>query len=138
MPTTYADPTAPPARQAGMTYYKVFVGGRAAWENSRKQPGIPRTFVDGTSNTILISEAGEPVIWTKPADLSYDLNKPLPKLGPRPGMPFLVALADGSVRTISRAMSEKTLRAAIAGAGNETMGPDWSATTVALAASARA
>jgi hypothetical protein len=56
---------------------------------------------------------------------TYDPKKQLPKLGPRLGMAFLVALADGSVRSISRAMSEKTLRAAITAAGNGTMGPDW-------------
>jgi hypothetical protein len=125
LPQVYADPTAPPTREPGMTYYQLFVGGGAAWDNSSKHPGIPRTFVDGTSNTIMIAEAGEPVIWTKPDDLTYDPKKPLPKLGPRPGMPFLVALADGSVRSISRAMSEKTLRAAVTAAGGETLGPDW-------------
>ena len=36
---------------------------------------------DGTSNTGLVFEAGEPVIWTKPADLPFDEKKPLPKLG---------------------------------------------------------
>jgi hypothetical protein len=125
MPMVYSDPVGPPAREPGTTYYQIFVGGGAPWDKSPKQPSIPRTFVDGTSNTIMIAEGAEPVVWTKPDDLTYDPKMPLPKLGPRPGMAFLVALADGSVRSISRAMSEKTLRAAITAAGNETMGTDW-------------
>jgi hypothetical protein len=125
MPPVYADLTAPPTREPDVTYYQIFVGGGAAWQNNPRQPSIPRTFVDGTSNTIMIAEAAQPVIWSKPDDLTYDPTKPVPQLGPRPGMPFLVALADGSVRSISRAMSEKTLRAAITAAGNEPMGPDW-------------
>jgi hypothetical protein len=73
----------------------------------------------------MVAEAGEPVIWTKPDDLTYDPKKPLPKLGHTPGRAFLVALGDGSVRSIARTMSEKTLRAAITAAGNETLGADW-------------
>ena len=126
MPKVYLAPNAPPTREPGLTYYQVFVGGGAPWERGPKPPSIPRTFVDGTSNTIMIAEAGDPVVWSKPDDLPYDPTRPLPKLGNvwnRAG--FLVALADGSVRTINPAISEKTLRAAITAAGNETLGPDW-------------
>jgi hypothetical protein len=126
MPKVYLPPNAPPTKAPGMTYYQIFVGGGAPWERSPKQPSIPRTFVDGTSNTIMIAEAGDPVIWTKPDDLPYDPAKPLPKLGNawNPAG-FLVALADGSVRSISPTISEKTMRAAITAAGGETLGPDW-------------
>jgi hypothetical protein len=126
MPKVYLAPNAPPTREPGMTYYQVFVGGGAPWERSSKQPSIPRTFVDGTSNTIMVAEAGEPVIWTKPDDLAYDPQKPLPKLGNiwnRLG--FMVAMADGSVRLVAPTVTEKTLRAAITAAGQERLGPDW-------------
>src|SRR5207302_1715048 len=117
---------APPTREPGLTYYQIFVGGGAPWERGPESPSIPRTFRDGTSNTILIAEAGDPVVWTKPDDLPYDPNKPLPKLGNAWNRPvFLVALADGSVRMIPPTVSEKTLRAAITAAGGEIMGPDW-------------
>jgi hypothetical protein len=125
MPKVYLSPTAPRTKEPGMTYYQILVGGGAAWEKSSKQPGIPRTFVDGTSNTIMVAEAGEPVIWTKPDDLEYDPNKPLPKLGLQPGGPFNVALADGSTRVISPNISDATMRAAITPAGGEFLGPDW-------------
>lgn len=122
MPRLFVSPQAPPTRDPGMTYYQVFVGGGAPWENSAKPPGIPRTFVDGTSNTILIAEAGDPVIWTKPADMIYDPQKPLPRLGnlwqPRG---FNVAFADGSVRFITPKVTEANLRGAITAAGGETI-----------------
>lgn len=126
MPRVYVAQNAPPTREPGMTYYQVFVGGGAPWERSSKQPSLPRTFVDGTSNTIMVAEAGEPVIWTKPDDLFYDPQKPLPKLGNiwnRLG--FTVAMADGSVRLVAPTVTEKTLRAAITAAGQEILGPDW-------------
>ena len=74
----------------------------------------------------MIAEAGNPVIWTKPDDMEYDPKKPLPRLG-RVWNPagFLAAMADGSVRMVGPKVTEKTLRAAITAAGNETLGPDW-------------
>jgi hypothetical protein len=126
MPKFFTPPNAPPTREPGMTYYQVFVGGGAPWHRSPKQPSIPRTSVDGTSNTIMFAEAGDPVIWTKSDDLEFDPQKPLPRLGrvwSKSG--FLVALADGSVRSVNPAISDKAMRAAITAAGNEILGPDW-------------
>jgi hypothetical protein len=125
MPKLYTAPDGP-LTNPGMTYYQMFVGGGAAWERSSKTPGIPRTFLDGTSNTIMIAEAGDPVIWTKPDDLNYDPMKPLPRLGNvwRP-TGFLAALADGSIRSIGPKVTEKTLRLAITAADGLPLGPDW-------------
>jgi Protein of unknown function (DUF1559) len=125
MPITYLDPLGRAAAEPGKTHYQVFVGGGAPWDRGPNPPSLPRTFVDGTSNTILIAEAGEAVTWTKPDDLTYDPNQPLPKLGADPAVGTVVALADGSVRVIAAKVTEKTLRAAITAAGNETLGPDW-------------
>jgi uncharacterized protein DUF1559/uncharacterized protein DUF4190 len=86
---------------------------------------IPNTFLDGTSNTILIAEAGDPVPWSAPGDLHFDPNGPLPKLGGPSGGNFMVALADGSTRYISRSISQTTLRAAITASGGEPLGADW-------------
>jgi hypothetical protein len=81
---------------------------------------------DGTSNTIVIVEAGDPVPWTKPVDLRWDPNGPLPKLGGLFNGRFDAALADGSVRFIDpRYTSEKTIRAAITANGGEILGRDW-------------
>jgi hypothetical protein len=86
---------------------------------------IPNTFTDGTSNTILIAEAGDPVPWSAPGDLHFDPNGPLPKLGGPSGGNFTVALGDGSTRYISRSISQTTLRAAITANGGEVLGRDW-------------
>jgi hypothetical protein len=95
-------------------------------QQSKKVSSIPRTFTDGTSNTILIAEAGDPVPWAKPGDLHFDPNGPLPKLGGPSGGDFNVAMADGFARPVRRkVVSEKTLRAAITANGGELLGPDW-------------
>ena len=87
---------------------------------------IPATFTDGTSNTILIAEAADPIPWSAPGDLHFDPNGPLPKLGGlQPYRYFNVAMADGSVRLISPSISQTTLRAAITANGGEILGPDW-------------
>jgi hypothetical protein len=36
-----------------------------------------------------------------------------------------VAMADGSVRLVSKSVSERTLRAAIMKSDGEVLGPDW-------------
>ena len=124
-PTAYAAPGVWPGGGPRGTFYQVFIGEGAAFEG-RKGLRLPQDFPDGLSNTILIVEAGEAVPWTKPEDLPYAADRPLPELGGlrlRGG--FLAALADGSIRSISKRISEETLRAAITRNGNDTLGPDW-------------
>jgi len=107
------------------TICHVFVGKCAAFEGCEGLR-FPEDFPDGTSNTILVIEAGEPVPWTKPDDLVYDPDGPLPDLRSVFKGGFNVALADGSTRWINpKEMSETTLRAAITRNGNEVLGPDW-------------
>jgi len=122
MPSIYRSPGQQPP-QANMTYYRVFVGPGAAFERDGLK--IPDDFPDGTSNTILIIEAGDAVPWTKPDELQYSPDQPLPSLGGvfnnsgrlarqrrlRDG--FNAALGDGSVRWFRRETPEATLRAFI-------------------------
>ena len=51
---------------------------------------------DGTCLTIMVVEAARPVPWTKPEDLPFDKEKPLPELGGLFEDGFFAALADGS------------------------------------------
>ncbi|HEY7310342.1 MAG TPA: sigma-70 family RNA polymerase sigma factor [Gemmataceae bacterium] len=74
---------------------------------------IPASFPDGTSNTILIIEAGNPVPWTKPEDLRYADDEPLPELGGLFSDVIHAAFADGAVHTLLRGYDEKHLRYAI-------------------------
>jgi hypothetical protein len=62
------------------TFYQVFVGKKTAFEGSVGLR-LEGDLLGGASKTVLVVEAGEAVPWTKPADLSYDPDRPLPPLG---------------------------------------------------------
>jgi hypothetical protein len=126
MPKVFAHPEHPVENAQGLTYYRVFVG-----EHTPFPPGqvssIPRNFPDGTSNTILIIEAADPVPWTKPDELVYDPKKPLPRLGGHFRQGTNAALADASVvpLRIGNGLSERTLRSAIDPNDGLPLGADW-------------
>jgi hypothetical protein len=115
MPKTYA-PVRVKAKE-GETFYQCFTGKDALFGAGKKVQiqGI----TDGSSNTIMAVEAGDPVIWTKPADIAYDAKKPLPKLGGMFDGNFNIGLADGSVMWVRKGFDEKTLRGAITPNGGE-------------------
>lgn len=74
---------------------------------------LPASFMDGTSNTILIIEAGNPVPWTKPEDLRYAEDEPLPELGGMFPDVIHAVFVDGAVHALRRGYDEKHLRYAI-------------------------
>jgi hypothetical protein len=127
MPKSYA----PPGRQAARvppyhTTLHVFVGPGTAFEDLRErtfQPQkslkIPDDFPDGPSNTILFVEAGEPVPWTKPEELFYDPEGPLPDLRSFFRHGFRACTVDCSYRFVRKETPEATLRAYITRNGGE-------------------
>lgn len=125
MPATYA---APGRKRSKLPEYHtichVFVGKGTLFEGCecRKITDIP----DGSSNTVLVVEAGKPVPWTKPEELVYDPDGPLPELKPifKNGG-FRAAMADGSFRSVSSNVTEATLRAAIQCNDGTPLGMDW-------------
>jgi hypothetical protein len=127
MPGVYGLPSTAAATQQGHTYFRVFVAApraklRTAFEDGY---GVSRnSFLDGTSNTILVVEAAEAVPWTKPDELVYDPNQPLPELGGHFREVILALFADGSVRTIPKQIEEGRLRALITRNGDERV-TDW-------------
>jgi len=129
MPKIFAHPAASDATTAaGKTHYRGFYGTGAVFDPAVTLPqqgggptlGIrfPADITDGTSNTIMVVEAADPVEWTKPDDLRFDPNALLPKLGLTDDG-FNVLLADGSVRFIKKPVDEKLIKAAITRNGGE-------------------
>jgi hypothetical protein len=124
MPKTYASPTDPEGTQKYQTHYLGFVGPNAFFEGKQGMR-IPADFPDGTSNTIMVVEASKSVPWTKPEDIDFDPDKPLPKIGGLFPNGFVAALCDGSVRLVSRKISNQTLKYAIMRSDGFPLGPDW-------------
>lgn len=137
MPKTFLLPGSGPEKD-GYTHYCVFVGPVNAKGShplfaspSGTSGGKLRNIYnignipDGTSNTIMVAEAEEAVIWTKPEDLPYDANKPLPKIGYHWKNKTNVLLGDGSTFSVNNKVSEKTLRDAITADDGNPLGQDF-------------
>jgi Protein of unknown function (DUF1559) len=84
MPQIYMPPSQREPKEPYTTHYQVFTGGGAMFEaNPQARPLTLQQIAsaDGTSKTLMVVEAANPVPWTKPDDLSYSPDQPLPKLG---------------------------------------------------------
>ena len=109
MPSLFQDPDNE-KRDDGKTRYVVPVGKGTIFDGDHGTKISEIT--DGTSQTILIVEAGpeKAVTWTKPDDMSFDAEKPLAGVGTIPPAGFNAAFADGSVRLLRPSIKPDTFR----------------------------
>jgi len=123
IPSYYSPPQGSPEREPYGTYFQVFAGIGAAFDD--RLPMTFKSFTDGTSQTILVIEAGEAVPWTKPQDLQFFPDQPLPKLAGHSKKGFTYSLyADGSVRRLPNTIDQEILRALITRNGGEKLAED--------------
>src|SRR5262249_33763649 len=106
------------------TICHVFIRRGAAFEEG-KTLKLDDSFPDGASNTLLFVEAGVPVLWTKPDEITYDPTGPLPRLRGLFKDGFRACTADGTRRFVRYDTSQAALRAAITRNGGEELTPDW-------------
>jgi len=114
MPAVYRHPSDAPNSPYAAWY--VFTGPETVFCD--KHGTSMREIIDGLTNTILAVEAKRAVPWTKPEDIPYDAEKPLPALGGFYEGGFHALFCDGAVRFLSAA-DESRLRAMISKAGRE-------------------
>jgi RNA polymerase sigma factor (sigma-70 family) len=79
---------------------------------------------DGTSNTLMVVEAADAVPWTKPDDLPFSANAPLPRLGGSMRGGFAALFADGRVRFLDQPVEEWVIRCLITPWGGEILSSD--------------
>lgn len=106
MPAVFRDPN-DPENSTNASYFGLI--GDATAFGDKKGTSI-RGFPDGLSNSIIVVEAKRDIPWTKPEDIPYDADKPVPQLGGIYAAGFLAALGDGSVRLVPKTIDEKVLR----------------------------
>jgi prepilin-type processing-associated H-X9-DG protein len=132
MPPLYACPSRNVGGETGMTAYRVFQGRKTIFDPDHATRLADVT--DGTSNTILVVEAKEPVIWTKPDEIPFDLEpadafkagqtQPLLGAGSMHPGGLNAAFADGSVRFLKTSINKITLYSLITRAGGEVVSSD--------------
>jgi hypothetical protein len=106
MPPVYRDPNEP----GTLTHSSYFVlTGQDTVFDGKEGTEILQ-IKDGMSNTILVVEAQRDIPWTKPEDIPYAADKPLPKFGGHYPDGFQALLCNGSVRFIPAKLNEKTMR----------------------------
>lgn len=103
----------------GETFYRAFAGKDMLFGPDQGKGAKIFAITDGTSNTGMVFEAADPVVWTKPDDLEFDAKKPLPKLGGHFDGDFYVARADGSVVLCKKDADEAELKKFITPRGGE-------------------
>jgi RNA polymerase sigma factor (sigma-70 family) len=124
MPFEYA-PVGVKTEDPFATYYQVFVGPGTAFETRANNNKLKLTGIrDGAANTLAVVEAGSAVPWTKPEDLQFLPDRPLPPLGGLFRAGFNLVFLDASVWSVARKVDERLLKALITRDGGEPINRD--------------
>jgi uncharacterized protein (TIGR03067 family) len=112
MPKLYALPGVE-TKESGMTFFRVFTGKGTIYEG-KEGIGFDEHLKGGHPH-LMIVEAAEPVPWTKPDELAYDPEKPLPRLGRMSDDGFLATSTSSAdrVQFIPKSTKEKKIRSMI-------------------------
>jgi hypothetical protein len=131
MPAVFATQGEDP--QQGMTRLRGFSGrdnatdGRGAFRDDRRPGGGGYRFheyVDSRSETILIAEVRESIVWTRPDDLPLAGAEGLPEFGiPSDDRWFAAAFADHHVEAVRRDRPKSEIRALLTIDGREQPAP---------------
>ena len=124
-----------PGSAGSGTYYQVFRGDQSAFPATKKPADFNNLvadikitdIVDGTSNTLFLVEAADPVNWMEPADIPFQMgDKNLPnRLGNHWGNnTFVGAFADGTARPLRRQANWDVLQALVTRNGGENVDPN--------------
>jgi Protein of unknown function (DUF1559) len=108
-----------------LTPYRVFYDNGALWDTDPKRRVALDKIPDDAANTIMIAESTAQVPWAQFNEHPYSPDGPLPELGRATRNTFLVAMADGSVRSVKKTVAPHILRAAVTRDGGEPVGPDF-------------
>ncbi len=124
MPAVYACPSRGSTDEAGLTTYRIFSSPGALFDATQPAPTLADV-TDGTSNTLMVVEAGETVPWTKPEGLtSGQPGVPLSGAGSRHPGGFNALFADGSVHFLKATVNLQVFEALISRAGGEVISAD--------------
>ena len=123
MPKTYTTPAFSPEAADGLTRYQVFSGKNSAFQLAEPLEGgilaNPNSMSSltasprGSSNLIFCIEGGDPVVWTKPDDIEYVPDQPLPDLKPIYAGSTMVLMGDGRVVSMRKGTPASTIGASI-------------------------
>ena len=99
MPDVFRHPSQP--RDSRNSCYYLVVGDKTMFPPDGRKISFEQ-ISDGTSNTIMIVEAKRDVHWAKPDDIIYVPETLADQLGGFTPGEFVVAIGDGSVRTLKK------------------------------------
>ncbi len=133
IPDVYTTPDTKGRGGIGFTFYRGFSHKGAMFE----RPTFPNVALnltmaqvqDGTSNTIMVVEAGEGIEWTRPDEFEWGDGRPKPKFGglyPERNS-FLVLFVNGDVRAVRRDVPDATLRLLLNRQDGFAIPDDWEA-----------